>query len=74
MWKVKKICEVTGTRPSKVKGTIDGVQFTKGKSDRVEVISFEEFEAILEKKHLAVYGLSTYMKIMKDVGDKSKQY
>lgn len=71
MIKVKQICAIAGLKPSRVIGTVDGVQFTKGNNNRVEIISFDEFEEILKKKGLAVYGYLTYMKIMKDRGDRS---
>lgn len=69
MNQVKKICSIVGLKPAHVIGTVDGVQFTKGKSTKVEVISFEEFESILERKKLAVYGYQTWLKIMKDNRD-----
>jgi hypothetical protein len=72
MGKVKSICERIGLKPARVIGTKDGVQFTKGKSNKVEVISFDEFEEILNRKGLAVYGYITFMKIMKDQGPSTK--
>lgn len=60
----KKIAEEKGLKPGRVKGT-DGVQFTKGNNERLEVISWEEFENILKKRGLAVYESKGWMKIMK---------
>ncbi|MGC8581175.1 MAG: hypothetical protein ACP5RS_00200 [Thermoplasmata archaeon] len=63
----KKIAEKKGLLPGKVKGT-DGVQFTKKNSEakeRIEVISWDEFEKLLNKKKLAIYESGGFMKIMK---------
>ncbi|RLF71323.1 MAG: hypothetical protein DRN35_02630 [Thermoplasmata archaeon] len=60
----KKIAEEKGLKPGRVKGT-DGVQFTKGNNERLEVISWEDFENILKKRGLAVYESKGWMKIMK---------
>ena len=60
----KKIAMEKGLKPGRVKGT-DGVQFTKGNNERLEVISWEEFEDILKKRGLAVYESKGWMKIMK---------
>lgn len=62
--KAKKIAETKGLKGGKVKGT-EGVQFTKGKNDRLDTISWEEFEAALKKRNLAVYEYGGWMKIMK---------
>lgn len=53
-----------GLRPGRVKGT-KGIQFTKGRSKRIEVISWDEFRETLRKRRLQVYESSGYMKIMK---------
>lgn len=60
----KKIAEMKGLKPGRVKGT-EGVQFTKGNNERLEVISWEEFEDLLKKRGLAVYESKGWMKIMK---------
>lgn len=62
--KAIKIARNKGLKPGKVKGT-EGVQFTKGDNNRLDVITWEEFEEILEKRGLAVYESGGWMKIMK---------
>ena len=62
--KAKKIAENKGLKPGKVKGT-EGIQFTKGNNNRLDVISWDEFEKILGKRKLAVYESGGWMKIMK---------
>ncbi len=61
--KAKAIAKNKGLKPGKVKGT-DGVQFTKGKNNRLDPISWEEFESILGKRKLAIYESGGWMKIM----------
>ena len=63
--KAQTIAKNKGLKPGKVKGT-EGVQFTKGYNDRLEVISWKEFEALLSKRGLAIYESGGWMKIMKD--------
>ena len=63
--KAKKIALNKGLKPGKVKGT-DGIQFTKGDNQRLDVISWEEFEQKLKDRKLAVYESGGWMKIMKD--------
>jgi hypothetical protein len=53
-----------GLRPGRVKGT-DGIQFTKGRNDRIEVISWEEFRSTLADRQLEVFDSGGFMKIMK---------
>ena len=62
--KAQAIAKNKGLKPGKVKGT-EGVQFTKGKNDRLTVITWEEFENILAKRGLAIYESGGWMKIMK---------
>jgi len=62
--KAKVIANNKGLKPGKVKGC-EGVQFTKGKNKRVEVISWDEFETGLKKRGLAIYESGGWMKIMK---------
>lgn len=63
--KAKAICAEKGLEPGLVKGTEDGIQFTKGRNDRIEMISWDEFENILRRKNLAIYESNGWMKIMK---------
>lgn len=53
-----------GLRPGRVKGT-HGIQFTKGRNKRIEVIGWDEFRETLAKRKLQVYESSGYLKIMK---------
>lgn len=53
-----------GLRPGRIKGT-NGIQFTKGRSERIEVIGWAEFRETLRKRRLQVYESSGHMKIMK---------
>ncbi|MFA6804376.1 MAG: hypothetical protein WCQ23_00300 [Candidatus Methanomethylophilaceae archaeon] len=62
--KAKTIANNKGLKPGKVKGT-QGVQFTKGKNNRLDVIDWAEFEQILKKRGLAIYESGGWMKIMK---------
>ena len=62
--KAKQIAGKKGLKPGRVKGT-QGVQFTKGKNPRLEIIDWDEFESTLGKRKLAVYESGGWMKIMK---------
>lgn len=53
-----------GLRPGRVKGT-DGVQFTKGRNSRIEVISWDEFRTTIAERKLQVFESGGFMKIMK---------
>jgi sugar phosphate isomerase/epimerase len=59
-----EIARRKGLLPGRVKGT-DGIQFTKGNNDRLEVISWDEFRQLLERRGLQVYESGGWMKIMK---------
>jgi hypothetical protein len=62
--KAKVIAKNKGLKPGKVKGT-SGIQFTKGKNNRLDVIEWAEFEKILKERKLAIYESGGWMKIMK---------
>jgi hypothetical protein len=62
--KAKTIAKNKGLKPGKVKGT-SGIQFTKGKNNRLDVIDWAEFEKILKERKLAIYESGGWMKIMK---------
>ena len=62
--KAKAIANNKGLKPGKVKGT-QGIQFTKGSNNRLDVISWEDFEKILGQRKLAIYESGGWMKIMK---------
>ncbi|MEE9490433.1 MAG: hypothetical protein V3V91_08360 [Thermoplasmata archaeon] len=60
----KNIAKKKGLKPGRVKGT-DGIQFTKGRNARLEIITWDEFENTLSKRKLQVYESGGWMKIMK---------
>ncbi len=62
--KIEELAKNKGLRPAKVKGT-EGVQFTKGQNDRLEIITWDEFHSALKDRGLAVYESGGWMKIMK---------
>ncbi len=62
--KARQIAENKGLKPGRVKGT-DGVQFTKVSNDRLEIISWEDFQGALMRRGLAIYESGGWMKIMK---------
>ena len=62
--KAKTIAEKKGLKPGKVKG-LTTLQFTKGSSSKVEIITWDEFEKGLKAKKLAVYESNGWMKLMR---------
>ena len=58
------IAKRKGLKPGRVKGT-KGVQFTKGKNPRLEIIDWDEFKKTLSARKLQVYESGGWMKIMK---------
>ena len=61
--KARIIASNRGLKPGRVKGT-GGVQFTKGKNNRLDVIGWDDFEVALKERKLAVYESGGWMKIM----------
>ena len=61
----KEKARKAGLKPGRVKGTEDAIQFTKGRNNRIEVISWEEVEDVLQKRSLQVFESAGFMKIMK---------
>ncbi len=59
-----EIARQKGLLPGKVKGT-NGIQFTKGRNARLEVISWDDFRRLLQQRGLQVYESGGWMKIMK---------
>lgn len=53
-----------GLKPGRVKGT-NGIQFTKGRNARLEVITWDQFRDVLAKRRLQVFESGGWMKIMK---------
>ncbi len=62
--KAIEIAKKKGLKAGRVKGT-NGVQFTKGGNDRLEVIDWDEFKKTLKERKLQVYESGGWMKIMK---------
>ncbi len=62
--KAKEIAKKKGLKPGRVKGT-NGIQFTKGSNDRLEIIPWDDFEKTLKSRGLGVYESGGWMKIMK---------
>jgi len=62
--KAKTIAKNKGLYPAKIKGT-SGLQFTKGGNSRIVPCTWEEFEAGLQRRGLAVYEAGGWMKLMK---------
>ncbi len=59
-----EIARQKGLLPGRVRGT-NGIQFTKGSNERLEVISWDEFRQLLARRGLQVYESGGWMKIMK---------
>ena len=62
--RAKVIASRKKLKPSRVKGT-NGVQLTKGRNPRLEIISWDEFEATLKKRQLSIYESNGWLKIMR---------
>ena len=62
--RARQIATKKGLKPGRVKGT-KGIQLTKGKNDRLEVIDWDDFEKTLSTRRLSVYESGGWMKIMK---------
>jgi hypothetical protein len=63
----KRIAEAKSLHPCRVIGT-DGIQFAAKGNERVEVITWEEFESLLKSRNLAVFESNGFMKVMKAQG------
>ncbi len=62
--KAMEIAKRKGLKPGRVKGT-NGIQFTKGRNSRLEVIDWSTFKDVLSRRKLQVHESSGWMKIMK---------
>ena len=58
------IAKRKGLKPGRVKGT-KGVQFTKGRNPRLEIIDWDTFKSTLSSRRLQVFESGGWMKIMK---------
>ena len=64
MARTKKVCELKQLVPGQVIDAPTKIQFTRGTNKRLKVISWEEFEKILNTKNLEVWGTKEgWMKI-----------
>ncbi len=60
----RKIAVEKGLQPSKVKGT-NTLRFSKTPSDKLQVITWDEFQQTASVRGLAVYESAGWMKLMK---------
>jgi hypothetical protein len=60
----RQIASVKGLQPSKVRGT-STLRFTKGDSDKLQVITWDEFVRTAHSRNLAVYESGGWMKLMR---------
>lgn len=60
----RQIASVKGLQPSKVRGT-NTLRFSRGPSDKLQVISWDEFEQTATNRNLAVYESGGWMKLMR---------
>jgi len=60
----RQIAAVKGLQPSKVRGT-NTLRFTKGGSEKLQVITWDEFEKAASGRDLAVYESGGWMKLMR---------
>lgn len=60
----RKIAADHGLHPSKVKGT-NTLRFSKTSSDKLQVITWDEFQTTATIRGLAVYESAGWMKLMK---------
>src|SRR3989441_9030930 len=60
----RQIAAVKGLQPSKVRGT-NTLRFTKGGSEKLQVITWDEFERTASGRDLAVYESGGWMKLMR---------
>jgi len=54
--RTKKVCEIKGLVPGQVIDAPSKIQFTRGTNKRLKVITWEEFDQILNDKNLEVWG------------------
>jgi len=60
----RQIASVKGLQPSKVRGT-STLRFTKNSSDKLQVITWDEFVRTANGRNLAVYESGGWMKLMR---------
>jgi len=59
----RHIAAEKGLQPSKVKGT-NTLRFSKNSSEKLEVITWDEFERTATSRRLGVYESAGWMKLM----------
>lgn len=60
----RQIASVKGLQPSKVRGT-STLRFSKGDSEKLQVITWDEFVRTANNRNLAVYESGGWMKLMR---------
>ena len=60
----RRIAADKGLQPSKVKGT-NTLRFSKAPSDKLQVITWDEFQQTAQVRGLAVFESAGWMKLMK---------
>ncbi len=60
----RRIATDKGLQPSKVKGT-NTLRFSKSPSDKLQVITWDEFQQTASTRGLAVFESAGWMKLMK---------
>ena len=60
----RQVAAVKGLQPSKVRGT-NTLRFTKGGSEKLQVITWDEFEKTATGSNLAVFESGGWMKLMR---------
>ena len=60
----RRIASEKGLQPSKVRGT-NTLRFSKNPSEKLEVITWDEFEQTASRRNLAVFESAGWMKLMK---------
>src|SRR2546427_4375352 len=68
----RQIASVKGLQPGKVRGT-STLRFTKGDSDKLQVITWDEFVRTANNRNLAVYESGGWMKLMGEDRSFAKQ-
>lgn len=60
----RRIADEKGLRPAKVKGTVT-LRFSRADNDRMDFITWDEFERVANSRRLAVYESGGWMKLMR---------
>ena len=60
----RRIADAKGLVPAKVKGTAT-LRFSRPENDRMDFITWDEFERVASSRRLAVYESGGWMKLMR---------